>query len=320
MVAGDYDGDRYPDLYVSNYGQPNRLYHNNGDGTFTDVAEQTGVQRPISSFPVWFWDYNNDGKLDLFVASYGAPTDELAAYFFRLQPKIEPSAVYRGNGQGKFTNVTSGAGLDEYPMRVMGANFGDLNNDGYPDMYLGTGDPDFTSLMPNLCFLNHRGKRFVNVTMASGMGHLQKGHGVAFADFDNDGDLDVFEQMGGAFPGDKFADALYENPGFNSNWLGVELVGTRSNRSAIGARLHAEVEQPDGKVHSVYRHVNSGGSFGANPLRQTLGLGQGGKLRRLEVYWPTTDVTQQFQDLPINVVIRIVEGKDRFHRCESSIS
>ena len=90
---------------------------------------------------------------------------------------------------------------------------------------------------------------------------------------------------------DAFSDVLYKNPGFGNNWLAVELIGKRSNRSAIGARLRAEVVRPDGSVRSVYLHVNSGGSFGANPLRQTIGLGENGTVRKLEVFWPTTNET-----------------------------
>ncbi len=314
VVWGDYDDDRYPDLYVSNLRGANRLYHNNGDGTFVDVAVALKVQKPIGSFPVWFWDFDNDGVLDLFVASYSSPVSQVAAYFLGQGSKSEPSRLYRGDGIGGFEDVTARCGLADYPMLVMGANFGDLNNDGFPDMYLGTGAPDYRNLMPNLCFLNQQGERFVDVTMASGMGHLQKGHGVSFADFDDDGDLDVFEQMGGAYPGDKFNDALYENPGFGNNWLGVDLVGTRSNRSAIGARLHAEVEPPQmGSVHSVYRYVNSGGSFGANPLRRKRSASESAAMiRSLEVYWPTTGETQRFEKLPDNQLIRITEGQRDF--------
>ena len=146
------------------------------------------------------------------------------------------------------------------------------------------------------------------MTYAGGFGHLQKGHGVSFADLDNDGDQDVFEQMGGAFPGDRFGNALYENPGFGSHWITVKLEGVQSNRSAIGARIRADVV--DGREgRSIYRHVNSGGSFGGNPLRQTIGLGKASRIERLEVFWPTTGLTQTFTDLPVDRVIYIVEGE-----------
>ena len=162
-------------------------------------------------------------------------------------------------------------------------------------------------------FLNQRGKGFANVTTAGGFGHLQKGHGVAFADIDNDGDVDVFEQMGGAYPGDKFGDALYENPGFGNQWISVKLVGRQSNRSAIGARIHVRIKE-NGKIRSIYRHVNSGGSFGCNPLRQTIGLGHSELNVDIEIYWPTTRQTQLFRDVAINQFIQIVEGEDKFSR------
>jgi hypothetical protein len=307
VVWGDYDGDRFPDLYVSNLGQPNRLYHNNRDGTFTDVAARANVEQPLNGFPCWFWDFNNDGALDIYAASYSSRMNAVASYYVGRTTEFEPPCLYRGDGRGGFEDVTAQYGLNR-PMLPMGANFGDLNNDGYLDFYLGTGDPDYWSLMPNLCFVNRDGQAFEDVTMAAGLGHLQKGHGVSFADLDNDGDLDIFEQMGGAFRGDAFNDCLYENPGFGNGWIAIDLVGKRSNRSAIGVRLRAEVIYPDGSIQSVYRNLDSGGSFGANPLRQTIGLGKNGKLRILEVFWPTTNETQRFENLPAGGFIRITEG------------
>ena len=119
-----------------------------------------------------------------------------------------------------------------------------------------------------------------------GFGHLQKGHGIAFADFDHNGDCDVFEQMGGAYRGDVFQNALYENPGFGHHWITIRLVGRQSNRCAIGARIHLRVAE-DGQPRSIYRHVNSGGTFGCNPLRQTIGVGKASRIDKLEIYWPT---------------------------------
>ena len=160
-------------------------------------------------------------------------------------------------------------------------------------------------------FLNDGGRKFVNITMAGGFGHLQKGHGVCFADLDNDGDQDVYAEMGGAWPGDKYNDVLYENPGFGNHWLGVKLAGRTSNRSAIGARIRVRIREA-GSAREVFRHVNSGGSFGCNPLRQHLGLGQADQIEELEVYWPTSDTRQLFRDVPFDQTISITEGESEF--------
>ncbi len=123
----------------------------------------------------------------------------------------------------------------------MGLNFGDLDNDGWLDFYLGTGAPDFAALFPNRMFRNAEGRVFQDVTTAGNFGHLQKGHAICFGDVDNDGDQDVFEEMGGAYTDDKAFSALYENPGNSNHWITLSLEGVRSNRSAIGARVTVEV-------------------------------------------------------------------------------
>ncbi len=310
VIWGDYDGDGFPDLYVSNLDGFNRLYRNNRDGTFTDVAMQLGVAWPRSSFPCWFWDFDNDGDLDLYVASYEAGVEHLAASYLGLPHDAEMARLYRNNGTGGFADVAADFNLMR-PATPMGSNFGDIDNDGFLDFYLGTGDVHYEDLMPNMLYRNDAGMRFLDVTAASGLGHLQKGHGIAFADFDNDGDQDVFAEMGGAYPGDRYSDSLYENPGFGNHWLSVRLVGARSNRSALGARIMVGVAAPDGH-RFIYKTVDSGGSFGANPLRQTIGLGNADRIENLEVYWPATGETQLFADVPMDAFIEIVEGGDRF--------
>ena len=308
---GDYNKDRFPDLYVSTLdGSNNRLYRNNGDGTFTDVAEAAGVTVPKSGFGAWFWDFDNDGNLDLFAASYKGAVAHYAAAQLGIRSNFEPPALYKGDGHGGFKEVAAEQGLN-HPMLTMGANFGDLNNDGFLDFYLGTGNPSYQTLVPNMMFLNQSGNGFENVTMAGGFGHLQKGHGIAFADLDNDGDLDVFEQMGGAFPGDAYGDALFKNPGFSNHWLSVKLVGVQSNRSAIGASIHARFTEDAGQ-RSVYRDVNSGGSFGCNPLRQTIGMGKATQVDSLEIFWPRTGRTQRFENLNADQWIVITEGQKTY--------
>jgi hypothetical protein len=157
---------------------------------------------------------------------------------------------------------------------------------------------------------NEGGKRFRDVTMAGGFGHLQKGHAVAFADFDGDGDTDLFEQMGGAYPGDQAGDALYQNPGFGNHRLVVQLVGTRSNRSAIGTEIRADFVDGDGAKRSIFRDVRTGGSFGCNPLRQSLGVNQAKKIDRLDIFWPASNTHQVFNDVAVDRAVVITEGKD----------
>ena len=317
VVWGDYNGDRWPDLYVSNLMEENRLYRNNGDGTFTDVAHQFGAQHPRESFPVWFWDFNNDGELDLYVSGYSAVGEgkgvySVAAEYYDRSHEAEPDYLFQNDGQGGLTNVAADHGLDRVTL-PMGCNFGDLDHDGYPDFYLGTGYPQYEALMPNLMFLNQDGNGFVDVTIPGGFGHLQKGHGVAFADFDHDGDQDVFSNMGGSFAGDAFANVFFENPGSGNHWIVVKLIGMESNRSAIGARIEAQIIE-NGEPRSVYKWVNSGGSFGANPLRQQIGLGQATQIESLSVFWPTTGKTQRFENVAVDQFLEITEGQNEFRR------
>lgn len=314
VIWGDYDNDSDPDLYVSCYGQPNRLYRNNGNGTFTDVAEALGVDKPIWSFPAWFWDFNNDGVLDIFVASYEIVdgVSSVAQSYQGLPFEADTHKLYQGDGRGGFREVAREQNIMHLSL-PMGANFGDLDNDGFSDFYLGTGYPNFEALMPNLMYRNQAGTGFADITTAGGFGHLQKGHGVVFADLDNDGDQDVFEQMGGAFRGDLFGDVLFENPGFNNNWLKLKLIGDQTNRVGIGVRIRVEITE-SGKQRVIYGHVNSGGSFGANPLRKELGLGRAEVIDLIEIYWPTSRQTQVFRNVPVNVCLEIKEGVNQYQQ------
>lgn len=310
VVAGDYNNDGYPDFYVSNSGSENFLYRNNRDGTFTEVARQLGVGRPIYSFPVWFFDYNNDDWPDLFAPSYIISVEEVARSYLNLPGQAEGMKLYKNTG-GAFEDVTEEVGLDRVFM-PMGANFGDVDNDGFLDFYLGTGNPSYASLVPNVLFRNREGKRFVDITASSGTGCLHKGHGIAFGDIDRDGDEDIFIEVGGAVPGDRHRSFLFRNPGQGNNWITVRLVGVKTNRAALGARLKLTLETEGGGRRLVCRTVGSGGSFGASPLRQHIGLGKAGRIEALEVWWPTSDTRQVFYNVSPNQVIEVREFEKKF--------
>jgi hypothetical protein len=202
--------------------------------------------------------------------------------------------------------VTRDVGLDKVFM-PMGANFGDIDNDGFLDIYLGTGNPSYASLLPNVLLHNKEGQSFVDVTVSSGTGELHKGHGVAFADLDNDGDEEIVAEIGGATPGDSHPLRLFENPGHGNDWINLRLVGVRTNRSAIGARIKLTVEDDEARQRSIYRSVGSGGSFGASPLEQHIGLGRSARIVEIEIWWPGSDTRQRLASVPKNQTVEITE-------------
>jgi hypothetical protein len=188
----------------------------------------------------------------------------------------------------------------------MGSNFGDIDNDGWPDFYLGTGAPDLSVLIPNRMFRNVQGKYFHDVTTAGRVGHLQKGHGVAFGDIDNDGHQDIYEVIGGAFTGDAFHNVLFLNPGNSNHWITLRLEGVRSNRSAIGARIRVHLNTPEG-TRDVYAVVGTGGSFGGNSLQQEIGLGNARSIESIEIQWPASGTTQTFKNVAMDQILHIRE-------------
>ena len=301
---GDFDGDGFPDLFLNNLGGSPGLYRNNRDGTFTNVAIPLGITGPSMGFSCWFWDYDNDGWLDLFAASYDPTLDEVVRSLLGRPVRGDTCRLYRNVQGRRFEDVTAAAGLD-LAASPMGSNFADFDNDGFLDFYLGTGDPKYSLLVPNRMFKNVGGRRFADVTWSSRTGHLQKGHGVACGDWDRDGDVDLYEQLGGAVPGDRFRSVLFQNPGQGHRWLTVRLIGQQTNRPAVGARI--TVVLPGEPATMICRHVTSGSSFGANPFQQTIGLGTADRIERLEVHWPTSNTTQVFRDVPVNQAIEITE-------------
>ena len=310
VIAADYDNDGYIDFYVSNLDGNNFLYHNNHNGTFTEVAEKAGVQRPRQSFAAWFFDYDNDGWPDLFVTSYYVSVDETIRSYLHMPPNAEALKLYKNMGDGTFKDVTADVGLDKV-MMPMGSNFGDIDNDGFLDIYLGTGNPVYASVVPNALFHNKQGKRFVDVTAATGTGELHKGHAVAFADIERTGYEDLLTEIGGAVMGDAHAFRFFQNPGNGNKWINLHLVGAKTNRAAIGSRIKVTITEA-GHERSIYRTVGSGGSFGASPLEQHIGVGHADKISEIEIWWPATGKRQHFSNVAVNQYLEIKESEANF--------
>ncbi|MVM30020.1 CRTAC1 family protein [Spirosoma sp. HMF4905] len=322
VTSGDYDNDGWKDLFLSTMDGNRYLLKNKGVRNkvpyFEDVTLNAGLRDESgNSFTTWFWDYDNDGWLDLFVCDYSFLKS--LAFYEAAEALKQPIGkagtiyLYRNNHDGTFVNMSAAANVQKTTFS-MGGNFGDINNDGFLDMYLGSGNPNYKSLVPNKLFLNQQGKAFADVTTSGRVGNLQKGHGVSFADLDNDGDQDIYIEMGGAYVGDSYPNSLYLNPGQSANnWICLNLHGTKTNRLAIGSQVKLTFKEK-GIQRTVYRDVNSGGSFGSSPLRREIGIGAATMIDEVEVRWHGSKTVQVFRNVKPNQFLSITEGSDKLER------
>ena len=325
VAWGDFNNDGRPDLYVSRKSQPNLLFRNDGakdsrrpDGkrwVFTDITESAGVAQPIDSFATWFFDYDNDGWPDIFVAGFWMDTfNDIAAFQMHKPFKAETPRLYHNNHDGTFTDVSKALKLDR-AILVMGAGFGDLDNDGWLDLYLGTGDPAYEALLPNVLFRNNQSKSFQDVTTSANVGHLQKGHAIAFADLRNNGQEDIFAVIGGAYPGDTYQSALFSNPGHANHWLTLQLQGVQTNRAAYGARICVKV-QTQKSTRRIYRTVGYASSFGQGPMRQHIGLGEATGISELEITWWGSKTVQRFKNITLDSALHLLEGQEDLEKLD----
>lgn len=316
VVATDYDNDGDQDIYLSNLASENLLIHNmlkeTGQLSFENRTSKANIAEPIQAFPCWFFDYNNDGWEDLYVSAYSdfldsGQTAAVAKSYLGLNKSTDGPRFYHNNGDGTFSNKATELGLN-LALHTMGCNYGDINNDGYLDFYLGTGAPDYRSIVPNRLFINQKAKSFADVTTSANVGNIQKGHGISISDIDNDGDQDIYAVMGGAYSGDFFQNALFVNPGNENNWVRIKLVGTTTNKPAIGSKIKLTITE-NGIQRNIYRTVSSGASFGANSLMQDIGIGNTLSIDKLEVQWANGSINYvDYGSQDIKKLIVVTEG------------
>ena len=264
---GDYDDDGYPDLFVANFGQPDRLYRNKGDGTFVDRAATAGVDDTANGAGASWADFDNDGDLDLYV--------------FNTNAGASSNRLYANEGDGTFVDVTETLGLRESGdgEAVVWADF---DNDGWLDLFV-VNRSDF-SAQRNHMYRNLQGERFVDVTTEAGVSGTGSGQPAAAADYDGDGRLDLFV---GNLPSSR--EELFHNQSVAGNALIVRLRGTVSNRDAIGARVIATTE---GNLRMTREITSSSGRSSQNQTAAFFGLGSDTMVRSVEVRWPSGRTTR----------------------------
>jgi hypothetical protein len=300
---GDYNNTGRPSLFLSNGIGRSQLYENNGDGTFTDVSEHAGVAEIGMGSPAFFWDYDNDGWLDIAQFVWSDHDDVI----YTLQhgegpPNGNPMRVYRNNRNGTFTQVNHDLGLNGC-WGTMSGNSGDFNNDGHLDLVLGNGSPKMDRMDP-MVLLESDGHKFHNTTFSSGLPLTGKSHGVTLGDLFGDGRLSILVGAGGMYPGDLLTCGVYCPKTLPGNYLNVRLVGTKSNRSAIGAKVTIE----SGGTKQ-YREVSGGSNFGCLPLELHFGLAKNTAVDAIEIRWPS-GLKQRFEDIEINKTFEFTEGRD----------
>ena len=313
---GDYDADGRPDLFVSSWDGPCRLYHNGADEKFHDVAAERGVAGPPGHHgsACFFWDFNNDGRPDLLVGDGDSTIADVVAHQSGLTARRDcHPRLYRNDGAAGFKDVSRDVGLD-WPIPALSANFGDIDNDGFLDLYFGGGLKGDLTPAPNVLLLNRGGKRFDDVTESSGTRRLQSGQSISFADANSDGSLDLVVTSGRASPGSRENHLLFQNLGPARRSIAIKLVGTKSNRSALGAKIHIELKDAGGALRSIDRIVGSTSSSGGSSLVETIGLGDAASVDRLVVTWPASRTSQTFREIAAGQSIEITEGASSFRR------
>jgi len=305
VAVSDLDDDGWPDIYVANDSTAATYYQNQKDGTFKDVAIETGIAyspdgKPQAGMGVSVGDYNRDGRFDLVKTNFAGDTDSL----------------YANLGDGSFDDQTYFAGLGVNTRLLgWGVGFLDMDNDGWPDILICNGhvypEVDGTSVdapyaQHKYLYRNLRNGQFEEVTALGGPGinEAAPARGCAFGDFDNDGDIDVVVNCVNSLPQLLRCDATT-----GRNWIKIRTVGTKSNRTGIGAKISVTTSTLGAvKPFVQIDEVRSGGSYySQNDLRIHFGLDRATKADSVEIRWPS-GTTDKLTDLAVNRLYVIQEG------------
>jgi enediyne biosynthesis protein E4 len=299
--AADYDNDGWPDIFVANDGLPAYLYQNLHNGKFQETGQVAGMAytargQAMAAMCISLGDYDNDGWLDLYISDFQKSSDHL----------------WHNSQKGYFDEVSDQAGITVPTRDVLsfGGGFIDYDNDGWLDLFIANGHvyPEIEQVSPethykqhNSLFHNERNGKFKETSEAAGLTALapRAGRGVAFADFDNDGFLDVLVANNGDPPTLLHNSAKHEN-----HFLNFKLVGTKSNRDALGARIRVS----SGKISQI-REIAGGGSYlSQSDLRANFGLGDAVVAATVEVTWPSGG-RQVFHEIKADQFYLIEEGR-----------
>ena len=306
VLTADFDNDGWPDIYVANDSTASALYQNKKNGKFVDIAMEAGCAlsadgKPQAGMGISAADYDLDGNLDIVKTNFAGDTPSL----------------YHNTGGATFEDATFAAGLGRHTQFLgWGCGFFDMDNDGWPDILICNGHvyPEVEQLkteagypQQKLLYKNLRNGRFDDVSQQAGAGITVPvaSRGCAFGDFDNDGDIDVVVNTVNDYP-----QLLRCDSSQGHNWIKVRTIGTKSNRSGIGARLRCVSHPPDEtKPHQQIDEVRSGGSYiSQNDLRVHFGLGKAEKAEILEIRWPSGQI-DTLKDVKVNQLIYVKEGE-----------
>jgi hypothetical protein len=289
---GDYDNDGFPDLFLSSpLRNSSILLHNVGGRRF----EESGlIKREASGFAASFLDINHDGRLDIFQAGFGDAKSAVEQVVFGEHTNdyhSGHSAIYLQTPDGKFEAHEE---LFDMPMSTMGSSFGDINNDGCYDFYLGKGTPEPWFILPNLMYLGRtRGTQCIletaNISMLEGFGNIQKGHGIVFFDFNNDGRQDIYSALGGMWPGDRWTSQLFVNRSETQNtWTKIRLRGRKTNYFGVGATIRVRAVNAQQQSIVRYYHMDQKTGFGGAPFLAHVGLMNATRIEGVDVFWPAS--------------------------------